>query len=82
MPVVRFSNGTTVAIQPESWNITRNGAIVATRTQLPLDLAWAFSVHKSQVDARIASRASDAAASPQRAGDVAGLFESFAQQMF
>ena len=48
VPVVRFSNGTTAAIQPESWNITRGGAIVATRTQLPLDLAWAFSVHKSQ----------------------------------
>ncbi len=47
--MIRFSNGTTAAIQPESWNITRNGAIVATRTQLPLDLAWAFSVHKSQV---------------------------------
>jgi hypothetical protein len=48
VPVVRFSNGTTAAIHPESWNITRGGAIVATRTQLPLDLAWAFSVHKSQ----------------------------------
>jgi ATP-dependent exoDNAse (exonuclease V) alpha subunit len=49
IPVIRFSNGTTAAIQPETWNITRNGTVVATRTQLPLDLAWAFSVHKSQV---------------------------------
>lgn len=53
VPVVcfRLSNGSsrTVAIERESFKIEDNyGKVLVSRTQFPLMLAWALSIHKSQ----------------------------------
>lgn len=52
-PVVQFraTNGTarTILCQPEEWKVELpSGEVQATRTQLPLILAWALSIHKAQ----------------------------------
>lgn len=49
LPVVRFANGKVVTVGRERWTIAAGGRLTAQRVQLPLDLAWAMSVHKSQV---------------------------------
>jgi ATP-dependent DNA helicase PIF1 len=46
-PVVKFRH-TTKLIRAERWALTMAGAEVAAREQIPLDLAWAMSIHKSQ----------------------------------
>ena len=49
IPIVKFANGIERPVKAEKWVIrTGNGGQV-TRTQLPLQLAWAISIHKSQV---------------------------------
>ncbi|SPJ72686.1 related to PIF1 protein precursor [Fusarium torulosum] len=52
-PVVQFmaTDGTSRVIlcQPEEWKVELpNGEVQAKRTQLPLILAWALSIHKAQ----------------------------------
>ena len=47
-PVVRFKNGVVAQIERDSWEIESGGRVVAARTQVPLGLAWAISIHKSQ----------------------------------
>lgn len=47
-PVVDFEEATEVTIEPEKFSIEVLGKTVATRTQIPLALAWALSIHKSQ----------------------------------
>lgn len=52
-PVVRFfqNDGTTrdVLCQPETWSFEdEEGRVIASRSQVPLILAWALSIHKSQ----------------------------------
>jgi len=53
-PVVRFApataggEGVTRTIVPEEWKLEQGGVTVASRTQVPLKLAWAISIHKSQ----------------------------------
>ena len=52
-PYVRFSNadGTSrhLLVQPEMWKIELpNGEVQASRSQVPLILAWALSIHKAQ----------------------------------
>ncbi|KAI1282083.1 ATP-dependent DNA helicase PIF1 [Halotydeus destructor] len=46
-PVVKFASGLTVLIAPERWMV-RLGAEMFIRTQIPLNLAWGLSIHKSQ----------------------------------
>ena len=48
-PVVRFTCGLEMAVTPEKFLVKIGGGVVAIRRQLPLRLAWAISVHKSQV---------------------------------
>ena len=48
LPVVRFASGEVVTIGRERWTISSGGRVVAQRVQVPLDLAWAMSVHKCQ----------------------------------
>jgi ATP-dependent DNA helicase PIF1 len=47
-PVVRFETGAKVAIQPHAFEVSSEGRVVASRTQIPLNLAWAITIHKSQ----------------------------------
>lgn len=52
-PLVRFAiaDGTTrdLLCQPESWKVELpNGEVQASRSQVPLILAWALSIHKAQ----------------------------------
>lgn len=47
-PEVHFTNGQKRVIRPEEWSVSLGGAVVATRSQLPLELGWALSIHKSQ----------------------------------
>ena len=50
-PVVRFSSGLVRTIHREQWNVALGtGKYVrnACRSQIPLELAWALSIHKSQ----------------------------------
>ena len=47
--MVRFVSGKVTVVGPERWSVRTGGGTVATRKQLPLKLAWAMSIHKSQV---------------------------------
>ena len=47
-PVVQLMNGRRVTVEPHSWSLSEDGKIRAEVTQLPLRLAWAITIHKSQ----------------------------------
>ena len=47
-PVVQFQNGVVRTIEPLMWKIEREGKTIAKRQQIPLILAWALTIHKSQ----------------------------------
>ncbi len=47
-PVVRTLSGRRVTAEPATWKIEENGRDRASVTQVPLRLAWAITVHKSQ----------------------------------
>ena len=47
-PVVQFRNGRTVVMQPDTWELRDGDKKRASISQIPLRLAWAITVHKSQ----------------------------------
>ena len=47
-PTVKFFNGKTIDMLPESWELRDGDKKRASITQVPLRLAWAITVHKSQ----------------------------------
>lgn len=48
LPIVRTRSGRRIAVEPMDWAVEENGTIRARITQVPLRLAWAITVHKSQ----------------------------------
>lgn len=48
VPLVAFDNGRVVAVGPAQFDARGGGAKYAERLQMPLKLAWALTVHKSQ----------------------------------
>lgn len=48
MPTVQFITGQKETIGRETWTFQIGGGTVLSRKQVPLSLAWAISIHKSQ----------------------------------
>ena len=47
-PIIKIRSGRRIAVEPMDWTVEENGAARARISQLPLRLAWAITVHKSQ----------------------------------
>jgi len=47
-PIVEFLNGKEVTMQPDTWELRDGDKKRASITQIPLRLAWAITIHKSQ----------------------------------
>ena len=47
-PVVKTTDGKEIIASPESWVVEEDRSDIARVTQVPLRLAWAITVHKSQ----------------------------------
>jgi ATP-dependent exoDNAse (exonuclease V) alpha subunit len=47
-PIVETLSGRLFVASPEAWAIEENGKVLAELSQVPLRLAWAITVHKSQ----------------------------------
>lgn len=47
-PVVRFKNKKEYTARSERWYVKNSNGSLLCRRQVPLNLAWAFSIHKSQ----------------------------------
>lgn len=47
-PIVELYSGKTISIAPATWSIEEDGKIKASVKQIPLRLAWAITIHKSQ----------------------------------
>jgi len=48
LPIIKLYNGNRVVMNTEVWAIEEDGKIKASLTQIPLRLAWAITIHKSQ----------------------------------
>lgn len=47
-PIIETTEGRRIKITPMSWGVEEDGKVLAEITQVPLRLAWAITVHKSQ----------------------------------
>lgn len=47
-PIVELRNGRTVLMQPDTWGLRDGDKKRASLAQIPLRLAWAITIHKSQ----------------------------------
>src|SRR5690606_19193991 len=47
-PIIEFQSGKEVSMQPDTWELRDGDKKRASITQIPLRLAWAITVHKSQ----------------------------------
>ena len=47
-PIVRTFSGRKIFVTPAEWTVEEEGKVLAKVEQLPLRLAWAITVHKSQ----------------------------------
>ena len=47
-PEVELVNGSVIEASPELWSLEEGGKVLASVSQVPLRLAWAITVHKSQ----------------------------------
>lgn len=47
-PIIEFKNGKVVSMVPDTWELRDGDKKRASITQIPLRLAWAITVHKSQ----------------------------------
>lgn len=47
-PIIETSDGRRITIEPVTWDIIEDGKSRASIEQIPLRLAWAITVHKSQ----------------------------------
>lgn len=47
-PIVETRDGRTIVVTPQEWAVEEGGKIRAKIAQLPLRLAWAITIHKSQ----------------------------------
>ncbi len=47
-PIIRTKDGEELTIEPMDWSIEEDGKVRASITQIPLRLAWAITIHKSQ----------------------------------
>lgn len=48
LPIVKIKSGHKIIVAPMKWTIEERGSIKAAIEQIPLRLAWAITVHKSQ----------------------------------
>ncbi|MDD5489297.1 MAG: PIF1 family DEAD/DEAH box helicase [Candidatus Moranbacteria bacterium] len=48
LPIVKTFSGAEIVATPETWGIEEDDLVIASVTQIPLRLAWAITVHKSQ----------------------------------
>ncbi|MGE8541104.1 AAA family ATPase [Acinetobacter sp. ANC 3813] len=49
LPKVKLTDGTTLIVEPETWSVDNDdGKTIASFQQIPLRLAWAITIHKSQ----------------------------------
>lgn len=47
-PIIRTKDGDEIVMEPMDWSIEEDGKVRASITQIPLRLAWAITIHKSQ----------------------------------
>ncbi|WP_111891406.1 AAA family ATPase [Acinetobacter sp. MB5] len=49
LPKVQLTDGSVLLVEPETWSVENDGGkVIASFQQIPLRLAWAITIHKSQ----------------------------------